>query len=196
MNLIHSILTGNLLVCPASVATLLYAFSHYRFRRKSNYDKILTTHTTNWTAFWGRIVRTLRYYEYFFTERLVLSSPQIYCLRFDVPTYNAIHHHDVIKWKHFPRYWPFGWGIHRSMVNSQLEGPWRGALMFSFICIWINSWVKNREAGDLRRLRTHYYVIVMITRLKSFMVFQMYNLSWHNLNNLMYGIPLYIISLN
>ena len=22
-------------------------------------------------------------------------------------------HDDVIKWKHFPRYWPFVWGIHR-----------------------------------------------------------------------------------
>ena len=27
-------------------------------------------------------------------------------------------HDDVIKWKHFPRYWPFVWGIHRSPVNS------------------------------------------------------------------------------
>ena len=25
---------------------------------------------------------------------------------------------DVIKWKHFPRYWPFVRGIHRSPVNS------------------------------------------------------------------------------
>ena len=23
------------------------------------------------------------------------------------------HHDGVIKWKHFPRYWPFVWGIHR-----------------------------------------------------------------------------------
>ena len=23
-------------------------------------------------------------------------------------------HDDVIKWKHFPRYWPFVWEIHRS----------------------------------------------------------------------------------
>ena len=28
-------------------------------------------------------------------------------------------HDDVIKWKHFPRYWPFVRGIHRSPVNSQ-----------------------------------------------------------------------------
>ena len=30
---------------------------------------------------------------------------------------------DVIKWKHFPRYWPFVWGIHRSPVNSLHNRP-------------------------------------------------------------------------
>ena len=45
-----------------------------------------------------------------------------------------IHQHDaVIKWKHFPRYWPFVRGIHRSPVNSPHKGQWRGALMFSLI---------------------------------------------------------------
>ena len=39
-------------------------------------------------------------------------------------------HDDVIKWKQFPRYWPFGRGIHRSPVNSSHKGQWRGALMF------------------------------------------------------------------
>ena len=33
--------------------------------------------------------------------------------------------------------------------------------MFSFICVWINDWVNNREAGDLRRHRGHYDVDVM-----------------------------------
>ena len=51
-------------------------------------------------------------------------------------------HDDVIKWKHFPRYWPFVRGIHRSPVNSPHKGQWRGALMFSLICAWINDWVK------------------------------------------------------
>ena len=27
-------------------------------------------------------------------------------------------HADVIKWKHFPRYWPFVRGIHRWRMNS------------------------------------------------------------------------------
>ena len=39
-------------------------------------------------------------------------------------------HHDVIKWKHFPRYWSFVRGIHRSPVDSPYKGQWRGTLMF------------------------------------------------------------------
>ena len=46
-------------------------------------------------------------------------------------------------------------------VNSQHKGQWRGALMLSLICAWTNGWVNNGEAGDLRRHRIHYDVIVM-----------------------------------
>ena len=72
------------------------------------------------------------------------------------------YHDNVIKWKHFPRYWPFVRGIHRSMVNSPHKGQWRGPLMFSLICARINGWVNNREAGDLRLNRAHYDIIVMM----------------------------------
>ena len=78
-------------------------------------------------------------------------------------------HDDVIKWKHFPRYWPFVRGIHRSTANSPRKGQWRGALMFSLICVWINCWVNTREAGDLRRYRGHSDVTVMHTE---FMIIQ------------------------
>ena len=74
---------------------------------------------------------------------------------------NTKFHDDVIKWKHFPRYWPFVRGIHRSPVDSPHKGQWRGALMFPLICVWTNSWINNREAGDLRRYRAHYDVMVM-----------------------------------
>ena len=60
---------------------------------------------------------------------------------------------DVIKWKHFPHYWPFVRGIDRWPVHSPHKGQWRWALMSSLIC--------NRDAGDLRRHRAHYAVIVM-----------------------------------
>ena len=79
-----------------------------------------------------------------------------------VLTQDFCNHDDVIKWKHFPRNWPFVRGIHRSPVNSPHKGQWRGALMFSLICAGINDWVNNREAGDLRRNRAHYDVIVMV----------------------------------
>ena len=46
-------------------------------------------------------------------------------------------------------------------VNSPHKGQWRGTLMFSFICVWITSWVNNRTAGDLRRYRAHYDVSAM-----------------------------------
>ena len=80
--------------------------------------------------------------------------------------YNGLapSHHDVIQWKHFPRYWPFVRGIHRWPVNSPHKGQWRGALMFSLICAWIKGWVNNREAGDLRRHRVHYDVNAMIVK--------------------------------
>ena len=73
----------------------------------------------------------------------------------------SVVHDDVIKWKHFPRNWPFVREIHRSPVNFPHKGQWRGALMFSLIYAWINDWVNNREAGDLRRQHGHYDVIVM-----------------------------------
>ena len=71
-------------------------------------------------------------------------------------------HDDVIKWNlHFPRYWPFERGIHRSPVNAPHKSLWRGALMFPLICAWISGWVNNRDAGDLRRHRAHYDASVM-----------------------------------
>ena len=72
-----------------------------------------------------------------------------------LPT-SDLKYDDVIKWKHFPRYWPFV----RLQVNSPKNGQGRGALMFFYLC-WINAWVNNREAGDLRRHRAHYDAILI-----------------------------------
>ena len=63
--------------------------------------------------------------------------------------------------EHFPCNCPFVRGIHRSPVYSRHKGQWRGALMLSLICVWINDWVNNCEAGDLRHYRAHYDVIVV-----------------------------------
>ena len=52
-------------------------------------------------------------------------------------------------------------GIHWSPVDSPHKGQWREALIFSLICAWTNVWANNGDAGDLRRYRAHYYVIIM-----------------------------------
>ena len=81
---------------------------------------------------------------------------------------------DADQWKHkSSASLAFVRGIHRSRwiphtkasevpVNSPHKGQWRGAFMFSLICVWINGWVNNREAGELRRYRPHYDVTVMV----------------------------------
>ena len=85
--------------------------------------------------------------EHLFQQRLVAySAPSHYLIKC------LVVHDDIIKWKHFPRYWPFVRVIHWSPVNSPHKGQWRA---------WIHAWVNNREAGDLRRYRTHYDVTVM-----------------------------------
>ena len=47
-------------------------------------------------------------------------------------------------------------------VNSPHKGQLHGALMFSLICVWINDWVNNREAGFFRRYRAHYDVSLIV----------------------------------
>ena len=108
---------------------------------------------------------------YIYVKSYIILYTYIYVLRFTWFTKHGLTyltkrrtllaHDDVIKWKHFPRNWPFVREIHRSPVNFPHKGQWRGALMFSLIYVWINDWVNNREAGDLRRQHGHYDVIVM-----------------------------------
>ena len=51
--------------------------------------------------------------------------------------------------------------IQLDKVQLPHKGQWRRALMFSLVCAWLNRWVNNGEADDLRRHRAHYDVIVM-----------------------------------
>ena len=79
-----------------------------------------------------------------------LSSQQ----RARKPTMVTAFHGSMVK--QFPRYWYFVRGIHRS------QRPVTHSFDVSLICASINGPVNNREAGDLRRHRAHYDVIVMI----------------------------------
>ena len=93
---------------------------------------------------------------------------------------SALPHDDVIKNQHFPRYWPFVRGIHRSPVNSPHKGQWCEALMFSLICAWNNNWANNGDTGDLRRHRAHYDVILMLLWMTTFcyVIHSNYELWW------------------
>ena len=48
---------------------------------------------------------------------------------------------------------------HRWIPSTKAIGAGRWCFLWS--APWINGWVKNREAGDLRRHRAHYDVIVI-----------------------------------
>ena len=60
-------------------------------------------------------------------------------------------HDDVIKWKHFPRYWPFVRWIPRTPVTRNFD---------VFFDLSLNKRL-SKQSGDLRRHQTHYDVIVM-----------------------------------
>ena len=67
------------------------------------------------------------------------------------------------------------WWRHQMETFSELLAICAGKkLMFSLICAWINGWVNNREAGDLRRHRGHYDVTVML----NWVIRQFIILSW------------------
>ena len=115
---------------------------------------------------WIYCAKTLSLLQYSYRFPPLGCSPHIRVLEFGIRTNTGAggtvwQHDDVIKWKHLPRYWPFVRGIHRSPVNSPHKGQWGGALMFTLIYAQINGWVNNHEAGDLRRHRAHYGVIVI-----------------------------------
>ena len=56
----------------------------------------------------------------------------------------GVFHDDVIKWKHFPRYWPFVRGIPLTEASDQFD---------VFFDLRLNKQLSknNRDAGDLRR---------------------------------------------
>ena len=67
-------------------------------------------------------------------------------------------HDDIIKWKHYSRYWPFVPGIGEFPAQRPVT---QSFAVFFDLCLVINGWVNSHEAGDLRRHCTDYDVIVM-----------------------------------
>ena len=74
-------------------------------------------------------------------------------------------HDEIIKWKHFPRYWLFYSGNSPVTGEFPAQGPVTQSFDFSLICAWINDWVNNREADDLRRHQAYCDVTVVFVEL-------------------------------
>ena len=104
-----------------------------------------------WRGKRSRHSRRMRNPQFYVSGKRPMTSPAV------LNSYD-----DVIKWKYFPRYWPFLWGIHRWPLNSPHKGQCRGALMFSLISALTNGWGNKWDAGDLIRHRAHFDVIVII----------------------------------
>ena len=89
--------------------------------------------------------------------------------------FNWLNSHMEVNWSGYNTWWRQQMETFSALLalcagNSPVSGEfpthkvqWRGSLMFSLISAWINGWVNNREAGDLRRHRTHYDATVMKT---------------------------------
>ena len=76
-------------------------------------------------------------------------------------------HDDVIKWKHFSRYWPFLRGIHRSRVNSLAQRPvTRSFLVIFDLCrnkrLSKQSHPFWRHRNGVRCIYTYIYIYIYI----------------------------------
>ena len=71
-----------------------------------------------------------------YLQNIVCVAPVLHMIKIQTNKNTGWKHYHLANAgnKHFPRYWPFVWGIHRSPVNSPHKGQWRRALIFSFIC--------------------------------------------------------------
>ena len=57
-----------------------------------------------------------------------------------------LRHDDVNKWKHFPRYWPFVRGIHRSPVKFPTQRPVTRSFDV-FFDLRLNKWLSKQSWG-------------------------------------------------
>ena len=86
-------------------------------------------------------------------------------------------HHEVIKWKHFLRYWPFVRGIHRSRWFPAKRPVTQSFDVFFDLCL--NKWLSKQPWGwwfetPSWSLRRHGNVHKMCSRYQSKMGFENY----------------------
>ena len=89
--------------------------------RGTNFSEILTENHTFSLKKTHLIMSSGKWWLFCLGLNVLMVAPRV-CCRYHIDhhknSYNHItavcYHNDVIKWKHFPRYWPFIRGIHRS----------------------------------------------------------------------------------
>ena len=96
-----------------------------------------------WVAFLCKVIYHYHYHHFGMRLPWKYLYPLGADLNWNIPPDHQQPHDDVIRWKHFPRYWPFVREIHRLPVNPPHKGQW--VLMFSLIWAWTNDWVNIRK---------------------------------------------------
>ena len=121
-------------------------------------------HQSNWYC-WLTIILTYMFHTWqgpsllsceIWTHHLTSKHVLIKSGKVDNERWYFVSYHVATWWRHqtqaFFALLVICGGIHRPPGNSPHKGQWRGTLMFSLICAWIN----NGDAGDLRRHGAHY----------------------------------------
>ena len=127
-NYIHYIVEWNYLSIPQ-----LQWCSRWSWEWIRNFIPHLTSHVITFPCQCEQI----NYNDEQFSQWLQISTGEdfLWALTWNKNIQSLLHtgrweqsiHDDVIKWKHFARYWPFMRGIHRSPVNSPHKSQWHGA---------------------------------------------------------------------
>ena len=97
---------------------VLIFVSLYNIKIVNHIPKWLTLNEFSWLSFWWKLQQAI-------IKKMIWQSMLSGILVLDLILCDL--HDDVMKWKHFPRYWPFVPGIHRSPVNFSHKGQCRGA---------------------------------------------------------------------
>ena len=115
---------------------------------------------------WPFISQTTFFFKAFFishryltqiSRKFVCKGPEeLMVNHFDDMTF--IWRDDVIKWKHFPRYWPFVGGIHRWPVDSLTQAT--DAEHRCFLDLRLNKPLSKQSETPV--IRARYDVIVMV----------------------------------
>ena len=70
-------------------------------------------------------------------------------------------HDNFMRWRWFPRYWPFVRGIHQCLVDIPPKTSVTWALMFPLVLSLTDGWKNSQVVGDLIRHESHCDGILM-----------------------------------